>query len=181
MREVWVVFGIVLLLVGAYFLLVSVVPAGGESVTVSLFSGGGNVHQVSENISGFSITGSLSVYVSWASNLQVSFEAASCSDECSFSNLPYEMVAGGEGTTGSSTFNQPNGGNILLVWSQENFSRPSYNLTYSVWTTVPNVGPCLLISGAIVLFVGIALPPRSEVLVDSVAPEARAGEYGRFR
>ncbi|MCI4355716.1 MAG: hypothetical protein L3K18_01045 [Thermoplasmata archaeon] len=156
-----VVVGIVLLVIGAVLLFVPLVPQpdqtvkSNSSLPFDLFS-----------VSGFSVTGSIPVAVSWTSNGTVTVVAAAGSSEAQ-----YTGASGGvsglvtqTGTSGSFSLNQPDGGEVVLgVLSGSAFGGSSSNATVAFHVTVAQttVGSLLLIVGIVILIVGIVLKSKS--------------------
>ena len=164
MRAVSVVLGIVLLMAGAVLLFVPVVPQGSHNETIALDSANGGWYQLTENISGFSITGGIPVSVSWTSSGEVYLDAAGCSHYCdNVSQVANYMQVEG-GLSGSISLTQPNGGSIFLAWAQQTDPPTSVNFTYSITTGLTVVGPALLIAGSISLILGVAMRSQDEIL-----------------
>lgn len=154
MRIGWVVVGIVLLLIGAVLLFVPVVPQANETVSSS-----SSTPYYAANVTGFSLTGNIPVAVSWSTsgNASVSIIAGACTSSCQslsqVSSLTFQ-----NGTSGSFTLNQPDGGSIVMGVA----SSGSSNVTFKISTALTTVGTILAIVGILLLIVGIVLRKKSK-------------------
>ena len=169
MRGPWLPLGIVLLVVGAGLLFVPIVPQGSHTETVVLLSADNGWYQLSENVSGFSVTGVGPVSVSWTSSALVDVDAATCSGYCGNVDQVASVMQVEIGTQGSFYLNQPNGGSIFVAWAQQTFAPASVNITFSIWTDLTIAGPIVLTSGSILLILGIVPGPKDRL---EIAPSA---------
>jgi hypothetical protein len=141
---------------GAILFFVPVVPQASHTRTLE-FPPGDSDYFLKENISGFSLTGTIPVIISWSSNGSIDVVASACPHYCSNqSQLPsnsivYESLV----TSGSVYLSVPNGGAIFVAWYQQTDQPPSTALTYTVWTGLTPAGPILLISGSAVVVLGV--------------------------
>jgi len=163
-RAVWVVLGVVLLVAGAVLLFVPVVPQGSHTETIAIDSANRGWYQLTENISGVSVTGGIPVSVSWTSSGEVYVDAAGCSHYCDNVSQVANYMQVEAGLSGSISLTQPNGGSIFLAWAQQSEPPTSINFTYSITTGLTVVGPVLLIAGSISLILGIAMRSKDEIL-----------------
>ena len=161
MRIGIVVAGVVLIVIGAVLLFVPITDQGTQTVT----SSAPEVLQVS----GFSITGSIPVSISWTSSSAVEVLAAACSSSCDTGNI--NAISGltiQSGTSGSFTLNQPNGGEIVLGVITTGGS--SASATFTVKTALSLVGTILLLVGIVILIVGAVLRSRPKAEAMPPAP-----------
>jgi uncharacterized membrane protein len=157
-----VVVGIVLLVLGAVLLFVPLVPQSSQTVS-SDSAVPGEVFSVS----GFSLTGSIPVTISWTSDSPVIVAAATCSGNCESSNVSsVSGVTTQTGTSGTINLNQPDGGEVGFFVVSESPGGHA-NATFNVKTALTSVGSILLIVGILVLILGVVLrsgpknPPAS--------------------
>ncbi len=176
MRGPWLPLGIVLLVVGAGLLFIPIVPQGGHTETVAFLSADRGWYQLSENVSGFSITGVVPVSVSWTSSALVDVDAATCSGYCDNVDQVASVMQVEVGTQGSLYLNQPNGGSIFLAWAQQTFAPASVNITFSIWTDLTIAGPLVLISGSIFLILGVVRGSKDRLEVARSASSSPAEE-----
>lgn len=171
MRVGIVVAGIVLVIVGAVLLFVPVVAQGSHTLDQSsansfyLFS-----------VSGFSITGSIPVSISWSSPSTVVMIAAACSATCDTGNLAGLSLATGTGTSGTLTVNQPNGGEVVVGFEPTSGGSSNATATVNVTTALTTVGSILLIVGILILIVGVVL--RSKSKMAPMAPPPMSPDTG---
>jgi uncharacterized membrane protein len=166
MRTGIVVVGVVLLVVGAVLLFVPITPqpsqkiASNSSTPVLLFS-----------VSGFSVTGSIPISVSWSSTGPVTVAAATCSGTCQ-NRANVSDVSGitlQSGTSGSFTLNQPNGGEVLIAAVNTGGGNAT-TTTFNVTTALSTVGTILLIVGILLLIVGVVVKAKSKPVPMQMAP-----------
>jgi hypothetical protein len=142
MRIVLVIAGIVVLLVGA---LIQFVPLAPQPVNPISTYGGTPFETFS--VGGFSITGSITVSISWTASSPVTFIAAVCPSGCHSANVSsLSDITTQSGKSGSLTLSQPNGGEIILV-ALSNTSTGVNPTVITVWAT----------EAAVVLFAGVAV------------------------
>jgi hypothetical protein len=147
MRAGWIVVGVVLLLVGAVLLFVPVIPQTNEVVSSSA-----DIPFYAASVSGYSLTGSVPVAVTWTSSASTTVAAAVCSGSCTntsqISGVTYQT-----GTSGSFTLNQPNGGSIVM--GEESSGNGTVSVTFKITSALSTVGSLLVVVGIIALLVGI--------------------------
>jgi hypothetical protein len=162
-----VVAGIVLLVIGAVLLFVPLVPQADQtiksnsSLPVSVFS-----------VSGFSITGSIPVSVSWTSNASVIVVGAAGGNIANSNISSVSGIVTQTGTSGSFTLNQPDGGEVVLgVLGGSGFGGSGSNatVTFHVSTALTTVGSILLIVGILILIVGLVLKSKSAKMATPAA------------
>jgi hypothetical protein len=153
MRVGILVVGIVLAIIGAVLLFVPVVPQASQTTTST-------VPVVLLSVSGFSITGSIPVAVSWNSTTSVIVVGVACTATCNQNVSSLSGVTLQTGTSGSFTLNQPNGGEIGLAAENSSGSGSPSTVTFKVTTAISTVGSALLIVGIIVLIIGAAVKSK---------------------
>jgi hypothetical protein len=151
-----VVVGIVLAIIGAALLFVPVLPQSNETATsssVAPFYAG--------SVSGYSLTGSILVAVTWSTNgnTSVNVIAATCSGSCD-NVSDVSGYTSQNGTSGSFTLSQPNGGSVIMgiVYSGET----PVTVTFKITTTLSTVGTLLVVLGIILLILGLVLRGKSK-------------------
>ena len=173
MRGGIVIVGIVLIVIGAVLLFVPVAGQGSQTVN----SGSSTPFEVI-SVSGFSITGSIPVSISWTSTGPAEVVAASCTASCDTSG-GVSALAGvviQSGTSGSFTIGQPNGGEVVYGVISTGGSS-SVNATFSVTTALTTVGSVLLIVGIVILIIGAVLRSKSKMAaMPPPQPATPAGE-----
>lgn len=155
MRAGIVVVGVVLLVIGAVLLYVPLAPQPAQTMTQSSSSASPYAFQVS----GFSITGSMPVSISWTSNTSVILAAVACSGTCSGNISSVSGVVLQTGTSGSFTLSVPDGGTVAIV-AESSTGGPS-TTTVNVTTAETSIGSILLIVGILLLIVGLVLKRKS--------------------
>ncbi len=150
MRIGLVIVGVVLLIVGVALLLVPLVPQTNETVS----SSSATPYYVA-SLSGFSLTGSIPIAVSWTSSgPAVTVIAGACSGTCS-NQSQVTGITSQAGTSGSFTLNQPDGGSILM--GEVYTGSGTANVTFTITTALSTVGTVLVPIGILVLIVGVVL------------------------
>jgi uncharacterized membrane protein len=150
-RIIWVVLGVVLLIVGVVLLFVPVMPQTSQSLTAGTSQTSSDVYL--GQVSGWSLTGNIPVAISWNSSADVIVGYATQSGACpSYLNVSNLVVSTQNGTSGSFTVNQPNGGCIVLAAA-------GYGsvVTFKITTSLTLIGTILVFVGIIVMIVGIVL------------------------
>ena len=166
MRIGIVIVGVVLAIIGAALLFVPVIPQSNQSIkTVSDIPSNAVL-----NVSGFSLTGSIPVSVSWTSNNSVTVLAATCFNCLSENVSSIAGVTIQRGTSGSFTLNQPDGGSIY-VGAVSPTETPS-TVTFKITTALTTVGSALLIVGIVLLLVGVVLKSRKAKTAAATTPMA---------
>ena len=159
MRKGILIVGVVLAVIGAVLLFIPVTPQASQSIDsnsatpFTLFQ-----------VSGFSITGSIAVSVSWTANTTVTMAAVTCSAACAGGNA--SSIAGlalQSGTSGSFTLGQPNGGYVLVGIFSSGSGSPPAHATLNVTTAQSTVGSIVLILGIVLLIVGVVLKSKSKM------------------
>jgi uncharacterized membrane protein len=163
MRIGLVIVGVILLIVGAVLLFVPVVPQSNETVSSS-----SSTPYYEASVSGYSISGSIPISVTWTSSgPAVEVAAGACSSGCTnpsqVSSLTFQ-----NGTSGSFTLNQPNGGSIVMG---EIYSGSSaVNVTFKITTALSTVGTILVPVGILILIVGAVLKGKGAKMAAAPAP-----------
>ncbi|MCI4338975.1 MAG: hypothetical protein L3J68_01405 [Thermoplasmata archaeon] len=156
MRAGLVVVGIVLAIIGAALLFVPVLPQSNETATSS-----SSTPYYAGSVSGFSLTGSIVVAVSWSTggNTSVNVIAATCGGSCDNAS-DVSGITSQNGTSGSFTLSQPNGGSIVMgvIYSGET----PVTVTFKITTTLSTVGTLLIVLGIILLILGVVLGRKSK-------------------
>jgi len=149
------VVGIVLLIVGAALLFEPVVPQANETI-----SSKSSLPYVAESVSGYSLTGSIVVHVSWTAPSTVTVLAGACTASCNGASDVSSLTTQ-SGTSGSFTLNQPNGGEFLIGAINGTFTSGSAgspaNATFTISTALATVGTLLIVVGIIVFIAGVVL------------------------
>jgi hypothetical protein len=144
-----------LLLVGAVLLFVPVVDQGSQTVDTSSALPGELV-----SVSGFSLTGSIPVTVTWTATSAVEVAVASCSGSCESANATgVSGVTTQSGTSGTISLNQPDGGEVAMVAFSTTGGHGA-NVTFDVKTALTSVGSILLVVGILLLIVGVVLKSK---------------------
>ena len=174
MRKILVAIGLVLVILGAVLIFVPIVQASNQTVSES--------SPYVANLTGISITGTIPGTISWSSNVQVTFIAASCTSVSFSGNLlspcpGFSIIGNQNGTSGSMTFNVKSG-STLFAGIVSGGSGAQAAVTVTVALT--KIGTVLLIVGVIVLLLGVVLkskapkaptaPPRPGATMPDTAP-----------
>lgn len=166
MRMAIVVVGIVLAVIGAVLLFVPVVPQANQTV-----QSGSSTPYVLFSVTGFSITGSIPVSMSWSSPTSVTILAAACSAHCSANVSQISGITSQTGTSGSFTLSQPDGGEVIFGVLSFNTSGSAPTVTLKTSTALTTVGSILLIVGIIVLILGVVVKSKkAKMAAASSAP-----------
>lgn len=174
MRAGWVVVGIVVAVIGAALLFVPVVPQSNETVNSS-----SSTPYVIVSVGGYSLTGNVPVAVSWSTSGSASVEvlAGACSGTCNDTSQ-VSGITSQNGTSGSFTLNQPNGGEIIMgvVYG----GSPAVTVTFKITTALSTVGTILLVVGILVLIIGIVLrgKPKASAAAAPPTPAPSTGPGG---
>ncbi len=167
MRAGLVVVGIVLAVIGAALLFVPVVPQSNETVSSS-----SSTPYVIISVGGYSLTGSVPVAVSWSTNGSTSVEvlAGACSATCNGSSSQISDITSQNGTSGSFTLNQPDGGSIIMgvVYA----GSPAVAVTFKITTALSTVGTILVVVGILILILGVVLRRKPKASAASAPPTA---------
>ena len=173
MRVGILVVGVVVAIIGAVLLFVPLTPQSNQTTSTS-----SSTPFELLSVSGYSITGSIPVGVSWTATSSVIVVGAACTAVCSSANLSsITGITTQSGTAGSFTLNQPNGGQVILgvvvVQGPPSGNAPA-TVTFKVTTGQATVGTALLVVGIIVLILGAVLRPRKANIAAAVAPNPSA-------
>jgi hypothetical protein len=144
--------GVVLLLIGAVLLFVPVVPQPNETVSSTA-----ELPYYAAQVSGFALTGTTPIAVSWSVNGSnpVQIVAGACTGSCQNENTSQiSSLTTQNGTSGSFTLNQPNGGTILMGVV---YGGGPVTVTFKITTALSTVGSALLVIGILVLIAGLIL------------------------
>lgn len=162
MRRRVLLLGIVLVLIGIVLSYVPTVPEGSHTATVTADSVAGPWYQFSEKVPGSSVTGVIPITISWtASSRATDADAAACFGDCTnVTQVDSFMQTEGEGTSGSFSLLQPNGGSIFLALIQQTTPPASDNFSFSITAVLTVAGPLLLTSGTIVIILAGILEPK---------------------
>jgi hypothetical protein len=156
MRIGWVIVGVVLLIVGAALLFVPVTPQPNQTVSSS-----SDLPYYAASVSGFSLTGTMPVAVTWTSSgPTVSVVAGACSSTCN-NQSQVSSLTSQSGASGSFTLNQPNGGSILMgvLYAGSGVA----NVTFKITTALTTVGTILVPIGIILLIVGVVAKKKGAI------------------
>lgn len=160
------ILGIVLILIGIVLSYVPVVPEGTHTATVTGSSSAGLGsfwYQFSENVSGYSVTGVIPVTISWTASAATDADAAACFGYChDVTQVESFMKTEGEGTGGSFSLLQPNGGSIFLALIQQTTPPASDNVSFSITAVLTVAGPLFLTSGTIAIILGGVLQRKGD-------------------
>jgi uncharacterized membrane protein len=165
MRMALVVVGVVLLVIGAVLMFVPVSSQADQTIPAH-----SALPFVEFSVSGFSLTGSIPVAVSWTSTGPVTVVAVAGS-----TNVGNPSAATGAtiqtGTSGSFTINQPDGGAVVLgALNLSGNGNSSPSTTFKITTALTSVGSILLIVGILLLIVGVVLKSKSKISPQPMAP-----------
>jgi len=164
------VVGVVLVVIGVALMYVPLSPQPNQQVWYTEPRGDqGYVGSVS----GWSITGSIPVAVSWSANgsTSVSVLAGTCSGNCS--NGQVSDVTYQNGTSGSFTLNQPNGGSVAM--GVLSFNGAAESVTFKITTALTTVGAGLLILGIILVIVGLVVRSKRKSAPEAAPPPTPTG------
>ena len=152
MRWGWVVVGIVVAVIGAALLFVPVIPQSNETATSSSAT-----PYVIVSVGGYSLTGNVPVAVSWSVSGSTSVEvlAGACTANCNGTSPQVSSLTSQNGTSGSFTLNQPNGGEVIMGVVYD--GSPAVTVTFKITTALSTVGTILVVIGILVLIVGVVL------------------------
>ncbi|MCI4352996.1 MAG: hypothetical protein L3K14_06370 [Thermoplasmata archaeon] len=168
MRMGLLVVGVIVAIVGAVLLFVPLVAQSNQTVST-----GSTTPFVLLSVSGFSLTGSIPVGVSWTATSSVTVVAASCTAACLSSNATSISGLSGltyqTGKSGSFTLNQPNGGEVIVGALNLGTGSPA-NVTFKVTTALSTVGTVLLVVGIVVLIVGVVLKSGKAKMTPAMPP-----------
>jgi len=166
--------GAVLLVAGGVFLFVPVVPDGPHAVTAPAIVNGQPVgYFLVENISGYSISGSIPVSVSWSSDVTLYQSWLICSNH-DYDRVPQEAFSrnvsdcrsgGGDPASGATSWtvagNVPNGGSIIVAFGTVQFGPHAMNITYTVWTGLTLASTALFAAGLVSIGLGVFIFMRA--------------------
>lgn len=168
MRIGLVVAGVIVIIVGAVLLFVPVVPQASETVQSN-----SSAPYYLGSISGFSLTGSIPISVSWTStsSVEVIAAAVSCSGSGCTNVSQISGTTAESGTSGSFTLNQPDGGSIIMGIASVTGGGTA-NATFKITTAITTVGSILVIVGILLLIVGLVLKSKRPAPIEAPAQAA---------
>ena len=155
-RPKWVVVGAAISVLGVALLLVPLTPQASETVR----------SQYVGSVSGFSLTGKIPVSVTWTSPEPVQIGAAACAATCTLSDYRNTGAVHQNGTSGSFTLSQPDGGSIIMgnVGPMPQIvGLPGPNITFRITTAPTTIGTGLAVIGGVVLIFGLILRSTKRV------------------
>ncbi|HXW66611.1 MAG TPA: hypothetical protein VEL82_01835 [Thermoplasmata archaeon] len=171
MRGGLVVLGIILAVLGAALLFVPLLPQSNETVTST-----SSTPFYEGSVSGYSLTGSIPVAVSWSTNGSVAVEVAAATASCSGTNCANVSGVSGvtfqNGTSGSFMLDQPNGGTVVMGVIYSGSS--AVVVTFKITTALATVGTVLLIVGIVVLILGVVLRGKPKPAPAAMPPASAA-------
>lgn len=154
-----------LLISGGVLLFVPAVPDGPHSVTPSVLETQQRWYWVEQNVTGFTVTGSIPFTLDWSSSAELYLDYAICSKPQS--NLS-NFFTGGQSPAGcnefyglqgsapqSNAWSVPPGGSVVLAWALLQFGPHNVSITYTIWTGLTTAGPVLLTLGLIAVVLGV--------------------------
>lgn len=149
MRGGLVAVGIIVAILGAALLFVPLLPQSNQTV-----SSDSETPYYIGSVTGYSLLGTIPVSVAWSVNGSTSVEVAgaACPGTCNVSS-DISGVTFENGTSGSFTLSQPNGGQIIMGVIYDGF--PSVTVTFKITVGLATEGTALLILGIVVLLVGL--------------------------
>ncbi|MCI4336109.1 MAG: hypothetical protein L3K17_02800 [Thermoplasmata archaeon] len=157
MRILIVVIGVVLMVVGAIFLVIPVVSQS----PAHLQAAGNKLAFQSFQVSGFSVLYQQPVSGSWSSNTSVLFELIVCTAACN-TNTSISQTLVQTGTSGNFTVDVPQG-DIVSV-AIEGASGGPATATVNVSTALTPLGSGLLIAGIAIILIGFVLRRKRRVV-----------------
>jgi len=164
--------GLVAIVIGLVLVLVPLVGQGSQTVVYST-SNTKTLPYYEAAVSGFSLTGTIPIAVSWTANTSapVQVVAAACTASCNGNIDDLSDLTNQTGTSGSFTLDQPNGGSIIFGILTTTGGNDA-SVTFKVTSALSTVGTALVVVGVLLLVIGLVLrSPRSEA---PDAPEAAA-------
>ncbi len=161
MRWSWVAVGVALAVVGVLLLYVPVVPQRSETATYSTSSEGVQYGYYRANVSGYSLSGTVVVDVSWTSNTSTSVQviAAACTAACGGDYQHLSDVTNETGTQGRFVLDQPNGGSIVMGVLSTATGKDA-SVTFKITTAFATAGSVLVVAGPVLVIVGAVVRRR---------------------
>jgi hypothetical protein len=156
MRIEIVIIGVVLMVVGAVFL---VIPFVSQS-PVQLQSQGDQFAMQSFSESGFSVLNQVPVSGTWSSNTSILFEVLVCTSKCD-TNATISQTVLQTGTSGNFTLDVPAG--ALIGIAIEGASGGPARATVNVSTAITPLGSGLLIGGIALIVIGFLIRRKRKV------------------
>ncbi len=164
MRIGLVIVGLVLIILGAVLLFVPLEPQTNQVVSTS-----SDTPYYEGTVSGFSLTGSIPISVSWNASATVQVIAGACTATCT-NESQVSSITTETGMSGSFTLSQPNGGSILMGAIGPLGGSPA-SVTFKITTALTTVGTILVPVGIIVLILGVVLKSQKQKMA-AMAPPA---------
>ncbi len=169
MRSRLAAVGIVVALLGIALLFAAVAPESDRTVDSSA-----KAPYYVGRVGGFSLTGSIPISVSWSVNGSSPVEvwAAACAlgDVCGSALAPTDYE---NGTAGTLTMSQPNGGSIVLGVLYG--GTPGEVVTFHLTVALATAGSVLAVVGLAILIAGVVVPSRSAPSGPAPSPPASSG------
>lgn len=167
--------GAALLVAAGVFLFVPVVPDGPHTITPAVLVSRPphDVYFLVENLSDYSITGTVPVSISWTSSAALYMVWAICSNhrynltllEAGSNNVagcqPWDYGPASGATIWTFSDNVPNGGAIVVAFDLTQLGPHSVNLTYTIWTGLTLASPVLFGAGVVSIALGVFLFMRA--------------------
>lgn len=161
--------GAALLISGVVLLFVPVVPDGPHTVTPPVLETQQRWYWVEDNVTGFTLTGTVPFTLDWSSNALLYLDYAICSSpQSNFSSFftgnrgvtGCREVYGLEGSSGSRptwdfSTNVSAGGSVVLAWALTTFGPQNVSITYTFWTGLTISGPILFAAGVASIILGV--------------------------
>jgi len=162
--------GAVLLIAGGVLLFVPAAPDGPHTVTPPVLETQQRWYWVEDNVTGFTVTGTVPLTVEWSSSAVLYLDYAICprpqSNLSGFFNGGYTIAGCSEnyGLQGSSSdlpsTSVPAGGSVILGWALTQFGPQNVSITYTLWTGLTIAGPVLLTLGPVSVGLGVFVLKR---------------------
>ena len=168
----WIVMcalGAILLIAGGVLLFVPVVSDGPHTATPPDLATQDRWYYVEDNVTGFTVTGTVPFTLDWSSSTTLYLDYAICSHpQSNFSDFFHgnlstadcDEVYGLYGSssnsaTGALSTGVPAGGSVVLAWGLFTYGPHNISITYTFWTGLTIAGPVLLILGLISIGLGV--------------------------
>ena len=166
MRAGLVIVGVVLIAVGATLGFVPFIPQASQTVTDGRTA-------FTENLTGYSPTGSIAGSLSWSSNQSIEVVFSSCPASCVSGSIHSQTESGLGGTF---SFSFPVGTRIGALIAT---GPPDSTATVKVTLAEPTYGTLLIIAGFVVVVAGVLLGRKPSPVPAEGAPPSGAEENSR--